>query len=268
MQNPLEDMLDGIDKKVYSTTCSVQEIRLPLFAPVKQVTHNSHIYENFINNKKTRKVKTQWGSVNVKNFILTQKHRDILDLIALYSKNIKRLEDGRIALSFSISKILKAYEDSGNNYVWFRSILEELMGAVIMIIDSKGKKYYFHIISAMKFDERGDFAGIILSNEYLAFYSDTLAINYNREIMKILSIQSSFIRALVRFFISHIQVNISFEDLLLALGVDESSDRYIRSLKKHVKDNAKILDYFGIKFDDYRLMFIYKQSKIDVKFVK
>ncbi|HFP7631146.1 TPA: hypothetical protein ACHD2A_001905, partial [Campylobacter jejuni] len=94
-------------------------------------------------------------------------------------------------------------------------------------------EFYFHIISAMGYNEKGDFGGIILSKEYLDFYQKTIAINYNKEIQSIVLIENSLVKSIIRFFLSHNQINITLENLLIALGLEiNTKDRYFRKIKQ------------------------------------
>jgi len=252
-------MIDKIQYKIDNTTCSAQELRLPMFAPIKRCTPSSSIYKDFIANKRKRWVKTMWGEVCIRGSLLTQLHKDILDVIVLCSKKSEILEDNRLFIDFSISEILRQYGDKGTNHKWLKGILEEIMQAVVSIKDSNEIIYYFHIISAMKYNEKGDFAGIILSSEYLEFYQKTIAINYNKEIKNIVAIENSLIKSIVRFFLTHNEINISLDNLLLALGMQVNhQDRYYRKIKQELKENTLLLANFQINFSEESLSFTYK----------
>ncbi|EGK7562043.1 hypothetical protein IO476_001040 [Campylobacter coli] len=261
MNSSQENKLDYLELgyKKQNSTCSIQEIRLPVFAPIKRFTPTSAIYKDFLKNKRTRSINTQWGNVTIKGSLLTQIHKDILDLIVLNNTKIQILKDQRISVDFSISTVLKSYGDAGFNYKWFKSILEDIMGAVVKIKLENSTEFYFHIISAMSYNEKGDFGGIILSKEYLDFYQKTIAINYNKEIQSIVLIENSLIKSIIRFFLSHNQINISLENLLIALGIEISSkDRYFRKVKQEIRENKDIFTNFKINFDISKNTFEYK----------
>lgn len=248
-----------IEFKKTKTTCSIQEIRLPIFAPIKKYTPSSTIYKEFISNRRTRTLKTQWGEVNIKGSLLTQVHKDILDLIVLFSSKIELLEDKRLNVSFSTSEILKNYGDKGHNYKWFKNILEELISAVIMIKDNNNTAFYFHIISSLLINEKGDFGGITLSREYIEFYQKSLAINYNKEIKNIVCIENSLIKSIVRFFLSHGEISIALDNVILALGLQmQKTDRYFRKIKQELRQNIALFAKFNITYNDEKCNFYYK----------
>ena len=252
------------DCKLQETTCSIQEIRLPLFAPLKKVNPKSAIYNDFVNNKRSRIVKTAWGEVKVKGFLLTQVHKDLLDLIILNADEKKITDDNRLLVQFSATKVLKNYGDKGYNYKWFRIMLDELMGSVVYLNTNDKKGYAFHIISAMKYDDNKEFVGVLLSSEYLQFYKENFAINYNKEISNIISIESSILKSIVRFFLSHNSLNIKVDDLLEAIGIKtDKKDRFYRHIKQILKENTEVLEKFSI---DYKNNIFHYKGNANVKF--
>lgn len=257
LENKIEHLELGYKKQ--NSTCSIQEIRLPVFAPIKRYTPSSAIYKDFLKNKRTRTINTQWGNVTIRGSLLTQIHKDILDLIILNNTKIQILKDQRISVDFCISNVLKSYGDAGFNYKWFKNILEDIIGAVIKIKLENQTEFYFHIISAMGYNEKNDFGGIILSKEYLDFYQKTIAINYNKEIQSIVLIENSLIKSIIRFFLSHNQINITLENLLIALGLEiNTKDRYFRKIKQEIKESKNIFSNFKIKFNENKNTFEYK----------
>lgn len=252
------------DYKLQETTCSIQEIRLPIFAPIKKATPKSAIYDDFINNKRTRIVETAWGEVKVKGYLLTQVHKDLLDLIVLKADKKAITDDNRLLIQFSVARVLEGYGDKGYNYKWFRVMLDELMGSVIHLNTHNKKGYAFHIISAMKYDDKKEFVGILLSSEYLKFYKENFAIDYNKETLNIISIDSPILRSIVRFFLSHNNLNIKIDDLFEAIGIKtDKKDRFYRYIKRILKENAAMLESFNIKIQENTV--IYKGNN-NVKF--
>lgn len=252
------------DCKLQETTCSIQEIRLPIFAPLKKVNPKSTIYNDFVKNKRTREVVTTWGRVKIKGYLLTQVHKDLLDLIILNADRKQWTADDRLLIEFSSYKVLKNYGDKGANYKWFRAMLDDIMGSVIYLETNNKKGYAFHIISAMHYDDNKEFIGILLSKEYLEFYKENFAINYNSEIIHIISIENSILKAIVRFFLSHNNLNIKLDDLLGAIGIKtDKKDRFYRHIKQTLKDSGEMLKKFNI---DYKNNTFYYKGNTNVKF--
>lgn len=253
-----------LQHKIAHTICSVQELRLPIFAPINKTNPNSSIYMDFIHNKRSRKVQTQWGEVEVKGSLLTQVHKDLLDLMVFCAKNKKLTNDNRLLLEFSTADLLKLYGDKGFNYKWFKNLLDEIMLTVIHLKTKEGTSYAFHIISAMEYNDKKEFVGVLLSSEYLQFYKDTFAINYNKEIPRLIGLKNSVVKSIIRFFLSHNTLNISLENCFPAIGIKaEKNTRYYRKLKQELIQNAKLLSNFNIELKDE--CFIYKGND-NVKF--
>ncbi|EPZ1799881.1 hypothetical protein ACXK18_000714 [Campylobacter upsaliensis] len=76
IQHSLFDVVEKIEK----STSSIDELRVPIFAPISQINKNSSIYKSFVENKNIRTIETKWGAIEIRNRILTQTHKDILDL--------------------------------------------------------------------------------------------------------------------------------------------------------------------------------------------
>ena len=250
--------------KLQETTCSVQEIRLPIFAPLTKINPKSVIYNDFIANKRTREVITSWGKVRVKGSLLTQTHKDLLDLIILNADKKRITSDNRLLIEFSTYKVLKTYGDKGRNYKWFRAMLDDIMGSVIYLETNNKKGYAFHIISAMQYDDNKEFIGVLLSSEYLEFYKENFAINYNNEVANIISIESSILKSIVRFFLSHSSLDIEIDNLFEAIGVKvDKKDRFYRHIRLVIEKNSETLAKFNIFFKDN--IFSYKGNN-NVKF--
>ncbi|EIE4559095.1 hypothetical protein LDI20_001536 [Campylobacter lari] len=250
-----------------NSTCTTMEIRLPIFAPINKATGKSKIFIEFQKNRRTRQVTTQWGEVFIKGSLLTQVHKDILDLIVSSAKKIIETKDERLLIEFSISEVLKKYKDTGKNHKWFKNILEDIITTVVKIKDHNNVEYYFHIIGSMKYDEGNNFVGIILSKEYLQFYRKTLSINYNKEVENIVHIENSFIKSIIRFFISHNKINIEFDNLLTALGIDcNKTERNYRKLRKELETHIDCLNQFNIKYDKFKETLKYNGND-NVKFI-
>ncbi|MCV6608798.1 MAG: hypothetical protein OIF32_11330 [Campylobacterales bacterium] len=97
-----------IEEKIERSTNTLQEIRIPLFAPMAKIPPNSNTAKKFKLNNNIRTVETTHGKADVRNRILTQTHQDLMIAIHTHKDKLKKLEDGSIAIYFSKYKILKA----------------------------------------------------------------------------------------------------------------------------------------------------------------
>lgn len=253
-QPSLFDTLEKIEK----STSTVDELRVPIFAPVVQIAKNSGTYKEFVQNKNVRKIKTKWGEVEIRNRLLTQIHKDLLDLIFSYSRETRKLENGKIVVFFSQTEIMKRYGDSGKNLRWFREKLSEIRDAVILYRDNKGNEFDFNIISNKAFNFDIDMFGIILDDAYVKFYENGLSINYKTCLPALLKVESPLLRSIIRFFFTHNSLSLSIDDLLHTVGFPMESVRSVQMAKKELKESQKILEEFDIEYSDAKKLFYYK----------
>ncbi|HEC1748927.1 TPA: hypothetical protein R1707_001669, partial [Campylobacter lari] len=95
----------------------------------------------------------------------------------------------------------------------------------------------------------------------------TLSINYNKEVENIVHIENSFIKSIIRFFISHNKINIEFDNLLTALGIDcNKTERNYRKLRKELETHIDCLNQFNIKYDKFKETLKYNGND-NVKFI-
>ena len=256
-QPSLFDTLEKIEK----STSTVDELRVPIFAPVVQIAKNSGTYKEFIANKNVRKIKTKWGEVEIRNRLLTQIHKDLLDLIFSYSKETRRLENGKIVIYFSQSEIMRHYGDLGKNLKWFREKLSEIRDAVILYRDNKGNESDFNIIANKAFDFEQDMFGIILDDAYVKFYENGLSIDYKKNVPELLKVGSPLLRSIIRFFFTHNSLNLNVDDVLHTIGFPMESTRTVQLAKKELKESQDILEQFFIDYDASKRIFYYKGHK-------
>lgn len=256
-QPTLFDTLEKIEK----STSTVDELRVPIFAPVTQITKNSTTYKEFVANKNVRYVKTKWGEVEIRNRLLTQIHKDLLDLIFSYSKETRRLDSGKIVVYFSQSEIMRYYGDLGKNLKWFREKLSEIRDAVILYRDNKGNEFDFNIIANKAFDFEQDMFGIILDDAYVEFYENGLSVDYKKDVTELLKVGSPLLRSIIRFFFTHNSLNLNVDDVLQTIGFPIESVRWVQMAKKELKESQDILEQFNINYDATKKIFYYRGHK-------
>lgn len=248
-------------EKIEKSTSTISELRVPVYAPVMQITKNSATFKEFSANKNIRRIKTKWGEVEIRNRILTQIHKDLLDLIFSYSKDTRRLDNGKIVIYFSQSEIMRYYGDQGKNLKWFREKLSEIRDAVILYRDNKGNEFDFNIIANKAFDFEQDMFGIILDDAYVKFFEVGLSVDYQKEVQELLKVGSPLLRSIIRFFFTHQALNLQVDDLLQAIGFPMESIRSVQMAKKEIKESVVLLAKFSINYDANKGMFYYNGHK-------
>lgn len=226
-----------LSDKFENFNATVTELRTGIFAPISKVSFNSVVYKNFVANKRSREIETSWGSAIVSGNILTQIHRDILDLILLKKSEIKDVKEGK-AVYFKLAEISKTFSPSKidqKNYTWIKQKLKEIQSTVIEFKDIKSKDFItFNIISKTGFSENIDSFGIVFSEDYKKYIEDNVTVDYGEALDSLLKVQSALLRAIVRFFWTHKHINISVEQLLKSIGFPMESVRTLSSAKKEI----------------------------------
>ena len=268
---------------------TVNQCRGGPFLPVSQVPSGfkAHFFD-FSN---------QWGKCTVRDCHLTEIHQDILDAIIVNSRLTKISPDGRILVVFSPYQILKTIgHKQKNNHHWLDEKLDD-MRKVRVDTELNGWRITSGILndhakSLIENEEarkRGGFAGdskywyIIIDNKYAKFFIHDMKLHYQALLPEILSMKHAVTKKLVRFCLSHDRVNMTLDDILIAIGAfdrvkkeDEEEPGQItivtplrtqRQIRKKVRDEAEALERdFGIeirKMEDGREgVFYQKHPKV------
>jgi hypothetical protein len=258
-----KSLFETVEDKIKYSTSSVEELRVPIYAPVKQLPPQSVAAKDFKKNNNVRIIETKWGHVEIRNRLLTQTHKDIMDLIFTYNKKIKRLEDGTIAVYFSQSEIAKFYSDDienkSKNLRWFRQKLDEISDCRIQYKDKHGNEIDFRIILKKAFSSKENLYGIVLDSNYVEFYERGLSVNYSSKIPDLLSVDSPLVKSIIRFFFTHKAINLSLENVLTTVGFPlPASIRTLQTAKKTLREHVDIFKSFDISYDPKKEIFYYK----------
>lgn len=263
-----KNLFESVEDKIKYSTSSVEELRVPIYAPVKQLPPQSSAAKEFKKNNNVRTIETKWGHVEIRNRLLTQTHKDIMDLIFTYNKKVKRLDDGTIALYFSQSEISKAYSNSDNsessintskNLKWFRQKLDEIADCRIQYKDNKGNEIDFRVILKKAFSSKENLYGIVLDPNYVEFYEKGLSVNYSSKIPKLISVESPLVKSIIRFFFTHKALNLSLKNILITVGFPfPASVRTMQTAKKTLREHVDVFKQFNIDYDPKNEIFYYK----------
>jgi len=261
-----KSLFENVEDKIKYSTSSVEELRVPIYAPVKQLPPQSAAAKDFKKNNNVRKIETKWGQVEIRNRLLTQTHKDIMDLIFTYNKKIRRLEDGTIALYFSQSEISKVYNslddaqlNKSKNLKWFRQKLDEIADCRVQYKDNNGNEIDFRVILKKAFSAKENLYGIVLDSNYVEFYEKGLSINYSSKISRLISVKSSLVKSIIRFFFTHKSINLSLENILITVGFPlPASVRTLQTAKKTLREHVDVFKQFDIIYDQKKEIFYYK----------
>src|SRR5574344_3168629 len=91
-------------QKINESTSTLMDLRVSPFMPVDKISHNSALAKKFVANKNILKRETAFGTVEIRNRLLTQYHKMILDCIMIHNTR-SVVYKGTIAIYFSIYEI-------------------------------------------------------------------------------------------------------------------------------------------------------------------
>jgi len=225
----------------------------------------------------------QWGKVTLKRCRLTQTHQNILESILVTADDIREAPDGRIGVRYSLGKVLKCLGIKTKNYDWFYAQFDDMHSTIIEIETkewrAKGSMIYMTHESKLgmgrmiprKDGQRTEvhYQTVIFHPFFKHLRMVDVAVHYQALLSEILRLKRAVTQAVVRFCLTHNQVNMPLDDILTALGAikENTPIRTRQQIKKNVREEREILERdFGIvirKMEDGREgVFYLKHSKV------
>ena len=258
-ESQIQYSLFDTKQKINESTATLMDLRVSPFMPVDKISHNSALAKEFVANKNILKRETAFGTVEIRNRLLTQYHKMILDCIMIHNTR-SVVYKGTIAIYFSIYEIAQklGLEWSGKTQKNIQEAIEYIKDVVIVRTDASGSGIAssYNIIQEMKYSSKEQSYVIVLSSLYAEYFNKTMSINYNKRFDELISIRgkgSAFIRSIIEFFITHdasaenIQ-RMKLIQLLETINYPCETPRQISSAKQYLKDYEDELVKFNIKY--------------------
>ena len=276
-ENQIQYSLFDTKQKINESTATLMDLRVSPFMPVDKISHNSALAKEFVANKNILKRETAFGTVEIRNRLLTQYHKMILDCIMIHNTR-SVVYKGTIAIYFSIYEIAQklGLEWSGKTQKNIQEAIEYIKDVVIVRTDSSGSGIAssYNIIQEMKYSSKEQSYVIVLSSLYAEYFNKTMSINYNKRFDELISIRgkgSAFIRSIIEFFITHdasaenIQ-RMKLIQLLETINYPCETPRQVTSAKQYLKDYEDELAKFNIKYYSGSQLFEYSGTT-DIRFI-
>ena len=276
-ENQIQYSLFDTKQKIYESTSTLMDLRVSPFMPVDKISHNSALAKEFVANKNILKRETAFGTVEIRNRLLTQYHKMILDCIMIHNTR-SVVYKGTIAIYFSIYEISQklGLEWSGKTQKNIQEAIEYIKDVVIVRSDNNGSgiSSSYNIIQEMKYSSKEQSYVIVLSSLYAEYFNKTMSINYNKRFDELINIRgkgSAFIRSIIEFFITHdasaenIQ-RMKLIQLLETINYPCETPRQISSAKQYLKDYEDELAKFNIKYYSGSQLFEYSGTT-DIRFI-
>ena len=276
-ESQIQYSLFDTKQKINESTATLMDLRVSPFMPVDKISHNSALAKEFVANKNILKRETAFGTVEIRNRLLTQYHKMILDCIMIHNTR-SVVYKGTIAIYFSIYEIAQklGLEWSGKTQKNIQEAIEYIKDVVIVRTDASGSGIAssYNIIQEMKYSSKEQSYVIVLSSLYAEYFNKTMSINYNKRFDELISIRgkgSAFIRSIIEFFITHdasaenIQ-RMKLIQLLETINYPCETPRQISSAKQYLKDYEDELAKFNIKYYSGSQLFEYSGTT-DIRFI-
>ena len=276
-ESQIQYSLFDTKQKINESTATLMDLRVSPFMPVDKISHNSALAKEFVANKNILKRETAFGTVEIRNRLLTQYHKMILDCIMIHNTR-SVVYKGTIAIYFSIYEIAQklGLEWSGKTQKNIQEAIEYIKDVVIVRTDSSGSGIAssYNIIQEMKYSSKEQSYVIVLSSLYAEYFNKTMSINYNKRFDELISIRgkgSAFIRSIIEFFITHdasaenIQ-RMKLIQLLETINYPCETPRQVSSAKQYLKDYEDELAKFNIKYYSGSQLFEYSGTT-DIRFI-
>ena len=276
-ESQIQYSLFDTKQKINESTATLMDLRVSPFMPVDKISHNSALAKEFVANKNILKRETAFGTVEIRNRLLTQYHKMILDCIMIHNTR-SVVYKGTIAIYFSIYEIAQklGLEWSGKTQKNIQEAIEYIKDVVIVRTDSSGSGIAssYNIIQEMKYSSKEQSYVIVLSSLYAEYFNKTMSINYNKRFDELISIRgkgSAFIRSIIEFFITHdasaenIQ-RMKLIQLLETINYPCETPRQVTSAKQYLKEYEDELAKFNIKYYTGSQLFEYSGTT-DIRFI-
>ena len=276
-ESQIQYSLFDTKQKINESTATLMDLRVSPFMPVDKISHNSALAKEFVANKNILKRETAFGTVEIRNRLLTQYHKMILDCIMIHNTR-SVVYKGTIAIYFSIYEIAQklGLEWSGKTQKNLQEAIEYIKDVVIVRTDASGSGIAssYNIIQEMKYSSKEQSYVIVLSSLYAEYFNKTMSINYNKRFDELISIRgkgSAFIRSIIEFFITHdasaenIQ-RMKLIQLLETINYPCETPRQVTSAKQYLKEYEDELAKFNIKYYTGSQLFEYSGTT-DIRFI-
>lgn len=190
---------------------SLLENSSSIFLPFKRI-ENSDIHKRFIKSNQVLELEHNlFGRLQVRARLLGQIHKDILEVL-LTGEKVFNKNDRRFSVEMSAYQILKRLGVTTSNKEWLSNKINEIAECRIRFINDDGDDFSFDFIDTVtgitKKDENGNAIKsgektikVVFSEAYTAFLARTEILDYSNYIDDIVSIDNTFVKAVVRYML-------------------------------------------------------------------
>ncbi len=250
---------------INQSTNSVNQARSAVFLPYSNI-ENTNIYKKFVQNKNKGLVfENGEYKINVRNRLLYQSHRDILDIV--FSQGLLKMStNGQYYAEFRLYFLLKKLGKSqcGKNRTWLKEKIQDLVDVVINL-ESKGILSSWsdiHILDKAQYCDKVEKYVITFNSDYINSFKNDILINYDKYLPDILAIRDATIKAFIRYILVSDRVNYKVKQILNKLDIYEEviGKRQFNKIKQRIKNYD--FSKYGFEVKESEQILCYKQPDV------
>lgn len=205
-------------------TNTVHQMRIPIFLPIEQVRNrDTDNYRKWV-------YSSQFGSVTVRNYRLTQNHRNLIDTIFTNYRPVRLYDDDSVEFAFTLYDLQKCMgKKSFRNHSWIKRKFDELVDSTLVVEPQKDyfKKVTFsilneHSIHREMYGKTGKgIYSVIFNRHYLRFFDIDMNVYTGLLTKRIINLGVPGAQALTRYCLSHETVNMRFSKVMICVGLSK-----------------------------------------------
>lgn len=237
------------DFRLLSNSSEFENRQLLFWGFDRKNIKKTSLYRDFLANNKNLSFIVGDTTLQVKNELLTQTHKDVLEALLMFNTSFSSEK-----ISVSNSSIMSFLDKNSKNVSWLFDILEELFNVTIRLfkknVSSDGTLADgFRILDTLAYDTKTGAVIFSFHSSFLTIYQNAKLFSYSKFTPFIANLDHNISKQVVRYLLTFDNLQIDIKKLLsVKLGLlnvvtPRSLDRYIKRIKE------EDLSMFGIWVD-------------------
>jgi hypothetical protein len=228
------------------TVSSIIENRMPLFWGLNRKSLKStSLYKEFFANGGNITIKKDDYTLCIRNKLLTQTHKDILEVLLC-------MRDNKLVQSFNMYDIYKVLDKKSKNVDWLEEIIIELSDINIEISYDSDPNHVkvFGIINELEYERTRGEAIVFWNESFISIYDTGAVLSYSKYLIDIANLNHDITKQVVRWMLTFPNLQIDLRNLMVdKLGLAHVvKSRSIYNYIKKIKEED--LSIFGIVVSD------------------
>lgn len=242
-----------IIQKIFGTSSMEKEIESQFYVPVNKISKRSVTYQNFVANGNKRIIDTDYGTIEIRNRLLTERHKEIVNSI-IKNSQLQVMPDGNLCAMFQFSNVMTELK-MGNNSAQLKEDIKQIVDAVF-VIKFGNKEKSMHIFTKLYTDNDSGLQVVVLDRDYVLMYKHNFSTSYKKLQEKISEIPYPALKTIVHYLIVKNAKDTEDEnifylnDVLERIGYPVESPSSLKEVKKNLKlYAAELKKHFNVDYN-------------------